>query len=82
MAKPLLDTLIYRLGSLIGAAYFTWAVNAGVSAQFRQYLLLGVTVVLMGNSYYCGILAERQQKAQEEEEYAAKKAAAVSKEML
>lgn len=80
IAKPLLDTLVYRAGSLVGAAYFTWAMNAGVSAQFRQYLLLAVTVVWMGNSWYVGILAERQQKAQEEEEEAA--AAAKAREML
>ena len=36
IAKPLLDTLIYRTGSLIGAAYFTWAMNAGLTPKTRQ----------------------------------------------
>ena len=36
VAKPLLDTLIYRTGSLIGAAYFTWAMNAGLTPKTRQ----------------------------------------------
>ena len=80
IAKPLLDTLIYRCGSLIGAGYFTWAMNAGVTPKFRQFLLLGVTFVWMGNSFWLGILAEREQKAQEEA--AAKKAKSESKEML
>jgi len=79
IAKPLLDTLVYRTGSLIGAGYFTWAMNAGVTPKFRQYLLLAVTVVWMGNSYWVGILAERQQQAQEQE---ARAAAAGKAEML
>ena len=85
IAKPLLDTLIYRLGSLLGAAYFTWAMRAGVSPHFRQYLLLAVTIVWMVNSWWVGILAERQQKEQEEEEQTGAKgmpASAGAREML
>ena len=70
IAKPLLDTLVYRTGSLIGAAYFTWAMNAGLEPKQRQFLLLGVTAVWAVNSYWVGVLAERQQRAQEAEEAA------------
>ena len=70
VAKPLLDTLIYRTGSLIGAGYFTWAMNAGLMPETRRYILLIVSVVWMANSWWVGILAERQQRAHEEEENA------------
>ena len=33
IAKPLLDTLVYRMGSLVGAGYFTAAMNYGACAR-------------------------------------------------
>ena len=68
IAKPLLDTLIYRTGSLIGAAYFTAALGWGLTPKMRQYMLLCVTVVWAGNSFWLGILAERHQREMEEAE--------------
>ena len=67
IAKPLLDTLVYRTGSLIGAGYFTAAIKWGMTPKMRQYLLLAVAVVWAGNSWWLGVLAERHQKEQEEE---------------
>ena len=40
IAKPLLDTLIYRTGSLICAAYFTAALGYPLTPRARQILLL------------------------------------------
>ena len=68
IAKPLLDTLVYRTGSLIGAAYFTFAMRSGLTPRARQYLLLSVSVVWAANSFWLGVLAERAQHAQEAEE--------------
>ena len=105
IAKPLLDTLVYRAGSLVGAAYFTAAMGWGLTPKMRQYaigaphphqpmaphhatlwhpatlrhpaltpyglpcdgryLLFGVALIWAGNSWWLGILAERQQKEQE-----------------
>lgn len=53
-------------GSLIGAGYFTAAMSWGLTPKMRQYLLLGVAVVWAANSYWVGILAEREQQAQED----------------
>ena len=65
IAKPLLDTLVYRAGSLVGTAYFTAAMGWGLTPKMRQYLLFAVSLVWAGNSWWLGILAERQQKEQE-----------------
>jgi len=73
IAKPLLDTLVYRTGSLIGAAYFTAAMKGGLSARARQYLLFGVTLVWAANSFWLGILAERHQREQEKQKDAEEK---------
>ncbi|KAL1510496.1 hypothetical protein AB1Y20_006800 [Prymnesium parvum] len=62
VAKPLLDTFVYRIGSLIGASYFAASSHY---ASFRRYFLLSVTIVWGMNSYYVGICAERQQAAHE-----------------
>ena len=64
---------MYRFGSLIGAAYFTWAMDAGLEPKTRQFLLLAVTVAWGANSAWLGILAERHQKEMEEEAAAGKK---------
>ena len=58
-AKPLLDTLIYRSGSLIGAAYFEAALQLGLTPITRRYLLLAVTLVWAVNSYVLGRIAEQ-----------------------
>ena len=65
VAKPLLDTLVYRAGSLVGAAYFTAAMGWGLTPAMRQYLLLGVAAAWAANSYWVGLLAEREQAARE-----------------
>lgn len=65
IAKPLLDTLVYRTGSLVGAGYFTMAINYGLTPTMRQYMLLAVVVVWSGNCWWLGLLAERHQQAQE-----------------
>ena len=65
IAKPLLDTLVYRAGSLIGAGYFTAAINGGLTPKMRQYMLFVVACVWAGNSFWLGILAERHQREQE-----------------
>lgn len=62
VAKPLLDTLIYRGGSLIGASYFAASMGWDISARLRRYFLLAVTVVWAFNSFYVGVYAERQQR--------------------
>ncbi|KOO27537.1 major facilitator superfamily mfs_1 [Chrysochromulina tobinii] len=66
IAKPLLDTLVYRTGSLVGAAYFTAAIQWGLTAKVRQYMLLAVSIGWAANCWWLGILAERHQQAQEE----------------
>ena len=63
IAKPLLDTLVYRLGSLLGAWYFTSALRWGLSAEMRRYFLLAVTLCWGINSWYVGVLAHRVQQA-------------------
>ena len=63
IAKPLLDTLIYRLGSLIGAAYFSATLGWGATAQWRRYLLLAVALVWAVNSWFVGALADAQQRS-------------------
>ena len=65
IAKPLLDTLVYRAGSLIGAAYFTAAMSAGISPKTRQFMLLTVAAIWAANSWWLGVLAERMQREQE-----------------
>jgi len=65
IAKPLLDTLIYRMGSLVGAAYFTAAIGWGITPKLRQYLLFAVGIAWAANSYWLGVLAERHQREQE-----------------
>jgi AAA family ATP:ADP antiporter len=67
IAKPLLDTLVYRTGSLVGAAYFTAAIQWGLTAKVRQYMLLAVSIGWAANCWWLGILAERHQQAQEEQ---------------
>ena len=62
VAKPLLDTLIYRAGSLLGAAYFTAAIEGGLTSRHRQYLLVAVSLVWAANSVWLGLLAERHQR--------------------
>ena len=66
IAKPLLDTLVYRTGSLVGAGYFTLAINYGLTPRMRQYMLLVVALGWAANSWWLGVLAERQQKAHEQ----------------
>ena len=58
-AKPLLDTLVYRVGSVVGAAYFTWALKMGMTPKHRQLLLCGLTIAWVVNSYLLGKEAER-----------------------
>ena len=65
IAKPLLDTLVYRSGSLVGAAYFTAAIGWGLTPRTRQYLLFAVALVWAANSFWLGVLAERNQREQE-----------------
>ena len=60
VAKPLLDTLVYRVGSLLGATYFTAAVKGGIGADARRTILLFVTLAWLGNSYYLGGLASQK----------------------
>ncbi|KAL3926869.1 MAG: hypothetical protein SGPRY_003096, partial [Prymnesium sp.] len=61
VAKPLLDTLIYRMGSLAGASYFAASMNWDLPASFRRTFLLVITFVWALNSFYVGVYAERQQ---------------------
>jgi len=61
-AKPLLDTFIYRFGSVVGAAYFTWALKAGMTPIQRRLFLLAVTVVWLANSYMVGQAAEKHHR--------------------
>lgn len=65
VAKPLLDTLIYRMGSLIGAGLFTASLNFELTSTARKVTLLMITAVWAGNAWWLGILAERQQREQE-----------------
>jgi AAA family ATP:ADP antiporter len=58
-AKPLLDTFVYRSGSVVGAAYFTWALKTGMSAVERRTFLLILTLFWIVNSYFVGVEAER-----------------------
>jgi len=65
IAKPLLDTLVYRTGSLIGAGYFTAVMGFSLTPKARQCTLLVVTFAWLLNSWWLGVLAERQQREQE-----------------
>ena len=65
VAKPLLDTLVYRVGSLGGAAYFSACVTWGVSPQQRQAMLLGLTILWAAVSWRVGVIAESEQAAHE-----------------
>ena len=62
IAKPVLDTLVYRTGSLLGAGYFTIVLAIGVTPVQRRVFLFFVTVLWAVNSYVLGKLAEQQQK--------------------
>lgn len=42
------------------------AMRLGLAPRLRQYMLLAITFVWAANSYYLGVLAERQQRAQEQ----------------
>eukprot|EP00966_Prymnesium_polylepis_P230510 5334094-Prymnesium_polylepis.1 len=66
VAKPLLDTLVYRVGSLVGASYFAASLKWGVSAEVRRYILIAVTLVWAANSYYVGVCAEAHQAERHE----------------
>jgi len=61
VAKPLLDTLVYRSGSLIGAAYFELMIQLEISSAARRYFLMAVAVCWAINSYVLGKLAEESQ---------------------
>jgi hypothetical protein len=50
----------------VGAAYFTAAIQWGLTAKVRQYMLLAVSIGWAANCWWLGILAERHQQAQEE----------------
>ena len=52
---------VYRVGSLLGASYFTASLAWGISAVARRYMLLVVTIGWLLNSWYVAVLAERQQ---------------------
>ena len=65
-AKPLLDTLVYRTGSVVGAAYFTWALRMGMSPTQRRLFLLATTLCWVVNSYFLGIEATRKNDEQED----------------
>jgi len=62
IAKPVLDTLVYRTGSLLGAGYFTVVLAIGATPVQRRIFLFFLTVVWAINSYVLGKLAEQQQK--------------------
>jgi AAA family ATP:ADP antiporter len=59
IAKPLLDTFVYRLGSLIGAGYFTATLQWGMTATFRRLFLVAVSLLWAANSWRLGAIAER-----------------------
>ena len=59
LAKPLLDTFVYRLGSLLGAAYFAAALAGGMGEDTRRYILLAVSAVWGCNSWWIGSLADK-----------------------
>jgi AAA family ATP:ADP antiporter len=65
VAKPLLDTLVYRAGSLVCAAWFEAAIAWGLTSRVRQYSLLAVAALWVANSFWVGLLAEREQEARE-----------------
>lgn len=62
VAKPLLDTLVYRMGSLAGASYFAASLTWDFSASFRRIFLLAITCIWALNCFYVGVFAERQQR--------------------
>ena len=66
-AKPLLDTLVYRVGSVVGAAYFTWALKMGMTRTQRRLFLLATTACWVINSYLLGVEATRTNEGVERE---------------
>ena len=64
IAKPLLDTLIYRAGSLLGATYFAAALQWGLRPETRRYMLLVGALAWGVNSWWVGHLAELSQLSQ------------------
>ena len=61
-AKPLLDTLVFRVGSVVGAAYFTWALRVGMTPMQRRLLLCMLTAAWAVNSYLLGAAAESERQ--------------------
>ena len=56
VAKPLLDTLVYRCSSVLGAGYFSLAAHLGIAPVYRQLFLLAVTIAWALNSIWLGHL--------------------------
>jgi AAA family ATP:ADP antiporter len=52
--KPLLDTLVNRCGSLLGAGYFAGCLKLGVSPSVRRAVLLIITLGWVANALRVG----------------------------
>ena len=60
VAKPLLDTFVYRGGYLLCSGVFAVELQWQVAPGVRRALLVAVSLALCGNSYVLGQLAERE----------------------